>query len=575
MRIYPVWHLAHEGEYGSLLDVLLTSRDLTLAALDVGPEALHAPELLTDLERGAERIERAIRRDETIVIYGDYDVDGVSSTALLLDFLEHVGARCHYLLPDRHVDGYGLKPPGVDKAIALGASLIITVDNGISAFEALNLARERGVDVVVIDHHRQNEDLPPAHSIINPNRRDCNYPFKGLAGVGVTFKVVQRLSEALIAGDDRRRYLNDLLDLVALGTVADVVPLLDENRVLVRYGLKAVERSARHGLQELRVVARCTRGPVDTTALAFFLGPRLNVAGRLEKPDLALELLRARDADEGRRLALRLNELNGQRQQMQKQGVREGQALVTDDVLAREHLICVLGEEWNLGVIGLIASNLCETFHRPAVVVTDVQRNGVYVGSARSIPGYDINDGISSCAPLLTTYGGHAAAAGFSLQAGQFEAFRAQLVDHANAHLQPQDMQAQLDIDLELRPEDIDMATVKLLRRIEPFGQGHPMPLFAASDLEVAAVSRVGKEGEHLKLAFRVGGGSRSAVWWRQGAAARDLEIGDRVDVAFELTEDTFSGVGTAQMVVRDLRRAGSGNEPEAPILAGGEESTQ
>ncbi len=558
MRIYPVWQLAHEGDYSSLLDVILHTRSLTLAELDVGPEGLHPPELLTDLERGAERIERAIRRDETIVVYGDYDVDGVSSTALLLDFVEHVGGRCHYLLPDRYIDGYGLKPPGVDKAIALGASLIITVDNGISAFDALHLARERGIDVVVIDHHRQNEDLPPAHSIINPNRRDCDYPFKGLAGVGVTFKVVQRLSETLIDAGQRRRYLNDLLDLVALGTVADVVPLLDENRVLVRYGLKAVERSSRPGLQELRIVARCTRGPVDTTALAFFLGPRLNVAGRLEKPDIALDLLRAKDPEEGRRIAIYLNELNGRRQQLQKQGVREAQALITPEVLERERLLCVLGEEWGLGVIGLIASNLSEAFHRPAVVVTDVQRNGVYVGSARSIPGYDINDGISSCASFLKTYGGHAAAAGFSLDAGQFEEFRAELVDHANARLRPEDMEAHLDIDLELKPADIHMSTVELLRRIEPFGKGHPMPLFAACDLEVVAVKRIGKQGEHLKLAFKIGGGSRSAVWWRQGGAASDLEIGNRVDVAFELSEDTFNGSGTVQMVVRDVRPAGA-----------------
>ncbi len=575
MRIYPVWRTAHEGEYGSLLDVLLQSRGLTLAELDVGPEGLHAPELLTDLERGAERIERAVRRDETIVIYGDYDVDGVSSTALMLDFLEYVGARCHFLLPDRHIDGYGLKPPGVEKAMALGASLIITVDNGISAFEALHLARERGIDVVVIDHHRQNEDLPPAHSIINPNRRDCSYPFKGLAGVGVTFKVVQRLSEALIPSDDRRRYLNDLLDLVALGTVADVVPLLEENRVLVRYGLKVVERTKRPGLQELRVVARCNRGPVDTTALAFFLGPRLNVAGRLEKPDIALALLRTKDAEEGRRLAQQLDALNGQRQQMQKQGVREAQALITDDVLERERLICVLGEEWNLGVIGLIASNLAETFHRPAVVFTDVLRNGVYVGSARSIPAYDINDGISSAAHLLTTYGGHAAAAGCSLQAGEFEEFRANLVDHANARLAPADLEAQLDIDVELQAADIHMSTVELMRRIEPFGQGHRMPLFAARDLEVAAVSRIGKGGEHLKLAFNVGGGSRAAVWWRQGAAANDIKTGDRVDAAFELSENTYSGVGTVQMVLRDLRPAETGTMENEAHTARAEEASQ
>ena len=564
MRTYPVWQVAHEGEYDSLLDVLLRSRNLSLADLDVGPEGLHRPELLTDLERGAERIERAVRRDETIVIYGDYDVDGVSSTALLLDFLERVGARCHALLPDRHVDGYGLKPPGVDKALALGANLVVTVDNGISAFEALQRAQSHGLDVVVIDHHRQNEELPPAHSIINPNRRDCDYPFKGLAGVGVTFKVVQRLSESLLPADGRRRYLNDLLDLVALGTVADVVPLLDENRVLVRYGLKAVERSARHGLRELRIAARCTRGPVDTTALAFYLGPRLNVAGRLEKPDLALALLRATDAEEGRRLALHLDELNGRRRQMQKAGVREAAELITEDLLARERLLCVLGEEWNLGVIGLIASNLSETYARPAVVATDVQRTGVYVGSARSIPAYDINDGISACSGHLTTYGGHAAAAGFSLPAGSFEEFRAALIDHANAHLTDADLEAHLDVDVELRPADIHMGTVEQLRRIEPFGQGHPVPVFVCRDLELAAVTRVGKDAEHLKLAFKIDGGVRPAVWWRQGQVARELEVGARIDVAFELTEDTFSGVGTVQMVVRDMYPARGGSDVAA-----------
>lgn len=555
LRTYPVWRLAHEGEYGALLDVLLASRGLCLADLDVGPEGLHPPELLTDLDRGAERIERAVRRDETIVVYGDYDVDGVSSTALLLDFLERVNARVHALLPDRRTDGYGLKPPGVRKALGLGADLVVTVDNGISAFEALELARDEGLDVVVIDHHRQNEELPPAHSIINPNRRDCGYPFKGLAGVGVTFKVVQRLSESLLESGERRRYLNDLLDLVALGTVADMVPLLGENRVLVRHGLKAVERSARPGLQELRIAARCPRGRVDSTALAFYLGPRLNVAGRLKKPDLALDLLRAEDHEKGRLLARQLNELNLRRQQLQKEGVREARSLVSEDQLERERLLCVLGEEWDLGVIGLIASNLAETFYRPAVVLTDVQRNGLYVGSARSIPPYDMNDGLRHCSRFLTTYGGHAGAAGFSLPAEAFEEFRASLIDHAGAELTPADLEAHLDVDLELRAADIDMATVEILRRLEPFGQGNPVPLFLTRDLELASRTRVGKEGEHLKVAFKADG-VRPGVWWRHGSLAGDLEAGQRLDVAYELTEDTFNGMGTVQMVIRDMASA-------------------
>ena len=553
MRLFPVWQVAHEGAYDSLLDVLLATRHLQLTDLQVGPEALHRPELLVDLERGAERIERAIRRGETLVVYGDYDVDGVTSTALIMDFLERAGAQCHYLLPHRHTDGYGLKPPGVERALKLGASLIITVDNGISAFDALKLAQQEGVDVVVIDHHRQNEDLPPAHSIINPNRRDCDYPFKGLAGVGVTFKVVQLLSEAFLAADERRRYLNDLLDLVVHGTVADVVPLLDENRILVKYGLRAAERTRRPGLRELRTVARCDRTALDTQAIAFYLGPRLNVAGRLEKPDLALELLRTTDGEDARERAAHLHDLNRQRQQLEKEGMQEAASLVTEEILAREHLLCTLGESWDLGVIGLLASKLSESHWRPAVAVTDVRRDGLYVGSARSIPGYDINDGIVACREHLTTYGGHAAAAGFSLEADRYEAFRADLIDHANQNITTDQLQAHLDIDIELAEIDVDMATIEQLRDLEPFGQGNPMPVFCCRDLEIMALTRVGKEGEHLKLSLRVNGRPRTAMWFRHGERGRELTIGQRVDIAFQLSEDTFNGMGMVQMLVKDL----------------------
>jgi single-stranded-DNA-specific exonuclease len=563
MRLFPVWQVAHEGAYDALLDVLLATRQLQLTDLQLGPEALHRPELLLDLERGAERIERAIRRGETIVVYGDYDVDGVTSTALIIDFLERAGANCHYLLPHRHTDGYGLKPPGVQRALALGASLIVTVDNGISAFEALELAKQEGVDVIVIDHHRQNADLPPAHSIINPNRRDCDYPFKGLAGVGVTFKVVQLLSEAFLAADERRRYLNDLLDLVVLGTVADVVPLLDENRILVKYGLRAAERTKRPGLRELRSVARCDRTALDTQAIAFYLGPRLNVAGRLEKPDLALELLRTTDAEDARKRATYLHELNQRRQKLEKEGMREAIGLVTDEDLERDRLLCTLGESWDLGVIGLLASKLAEAHWRPAIAVTDVRRDGLYVGSARSIPGYDINDGIVACREHLVTYGGHAAAAGFSLEADRYEAFRAELIDHANQHITPEQLQAHLEIDVELAQVDIDMSTVEQLRDLEPFGQGNRTPVFCSRGLEIVALTRVGKEGEHLKLSLKVNGRPRTAMWFRQGERGRELGIGQRVDVAFELAEDTFNGTGIVQMLLKDLDAGVVVNEPE------------
>lgn len=553
MRLYPVWQFAHEGPYQSVYGALLAVRQLTPEQLAVGSEALHRPELLTDLARAVTRVEDSIRSGGKIVVYGDYDVDGITSTAVLLDFLEACGARCDYVLPDRFNDGYGIKPAGLRRAMEKGADLIVTVDNGISAFEALELAQGEGIDVIVIDHHTQTQDLPPAHSIVNPNRRDCDYPFKGLAGVGVTFKVVQALSEAFMDGGERRAYLNGLLDLVALGTVADVAPVLDENRVLVRQGLKAMARTERVGLRSLKHKARCGEGPIDTTAIGFRLSPRLNSAGRLGSPDLALDLLRTSDEERALALAEELDELNSRRQQLQRQGTEEAKALVSERDVEEDRILVVLGEDWNLGVIGLIASNLAESHYRPAVVCTDARRDGTYVGSARSIPPYDMIGGISACASHLTTYGGHHNAAGFSLDAERFEAFRVDLIDHASEELRQEDLSPKLAVDLVLRPEDIGWGTRESLSSMEPFGQGNETPVFAALDMEVLACNRVGKKGEHLKLVLDAAGQRTSAMWWRQGALAKELRQGDRVAAAFGLEADGYTGGKAVQMVIRDL----------------------
>ena len=553
MRRYPVWDILHDGVYVSVYDALLQSRNLTSDDLAVGADGLHSPRLLTDLERAAERIGQSIRAGENIVVFGDYDADGITSTALMLDFLDRVGARYDHLLPDRHKDGYGMKPEGVSRALQKGAELLVTVDNGISAHEGIEHARGCGLDVVVIDHHRQVEELPPAHSVVNPNRKDSTYPFKGLAAVGVTFKVVQVLSDEFMQGQERRAYLNSLLDFVAIGSVADVAPVLDENRVLIRRGMKVLESSERPGLQQLKEVARCAEGRINTTAIGFYLGPRLNSAGRLASPELALRLLRTADEEEARQLAAELDGLNGRRRDLQRAAVKEARALVSPEDLDTDRILIVLGEDWNPGIIGLIASDLAETFQRPAVVATDARRDGVYVGSARSIEAYDITEGISDAAAFLTTYGGHKLAAGFSMPGDMFEAFRAGLIDHANERLTPDDLRATLKIDMTLNHRDLNQSTVDMLSRMEPFGSGNEVPLFAADDLRIEATRRIGAGGEHLKVVFKVAGRSCSGVWWRQGQCARDLSQGDQVAVAFELEEDTYSGFRGIQMVVRDM----------------------
>ena len=554
MRQYPIWDIQREPPYSSVREALLECRGLEGSDLAVGAEALHPPELLKDMTRAVERISRAVRDKELILVFGDYDADGITSTALLLDFLESVGAECDYMLPNRHRDGYGISPRAVATALEREAGLIITVDNGISAFEALQLAHSHDLDVIVLDHHRQNEELPPAHSIVNPNRRDCDYPFKGLAGVGVTFKVVQALCPTFMTPEKRRRYLNQLLEFVALGSVADVAPVLDENRVMIRRGLRAMQASSRPGINQLKAAARCDNGPVDTTSVGFYLGPRLNSSGRLASPDLSLRLLRARDEDTAKTLAAELEELNSRRRELQREGTREAQSLVSEDDLEMDRILVLLGEDWNPGIIGLIAGAVVEKYNRPAVIVTDARRDGVYVGSARSIKAYDINAGISSCAKHLTTYGGHPGAAGFSLQGENFEAFRADLIRHANEGLTEADMAPNLPVDLLLDPSDIGRPTLETLAQMEPFGSGNESPVFAALDLEVAARGRMGQGGEHLRVVLNVNGRPTTALWWRNGVAADELAPGDHVAVAFELKPDMYEGAVTGiQLVVRDM----------------------
>ena len=556
MRLFPVWDIRHDDEYASPLEALLHGRGLSMDDLKVGPECLHPPAAFKDLEAGVERLAKAVRQGEKILVYGDYDVDGVTSTAVMLDFLETVGASCDYMLPDRHRDGYGIKPPAVRRALERGAQVVVTVDNGISAYEALELARQEGLDVVVIDHHHQLGELPAAHSVINPNRLDCSYPFKGLAGVGVTFKVVQALSEVLMDGGTRRRYLNDLLDLVALGTVADVMPVLGENRVLVQRGLQVMEQTKRPGLRHLKAVARCAEGPLSTTSLAFYLGPRINVAGRLESPDWALKLLRARSDGEAAELAARLDSLNGKRQKMQRDGIEEAESLIAPEDLESDRAIVLLGEGWHLGIVGLIAGKICEKYHRPTVACSDGGSGGLYVGSARSIPGYNISEGIASCAEHLVSYGGHAAAAGFSLKGDSFEAFRAGLIDHANAGISADDLKPSLQLDLKLRPEDVCAETLEGLAVLEPCGEGNRAPLFAVDGCKVVAVRRIGKDSSHLKINLQVGQRDCAALWWGRGEAAEQIHPGQTLSAAFALELDTYAGNGAVQMVLKDLAAA-------------------
>lgn len=564
MRLYPIWDIKHDGDYTTPLEALIAARGLTPADLDLGMDALHAPDLMVDMAAGVERLARAVADGDKIVVFGDYDVDGVTSTVVMLETLARVGADCDFLLPDRHADGYGLKPAGVERALAMGARVVVTVDNGISAYDALNLAAARGLDVVVTDHHHQLGPLPRAVAVIDPNRTDCPYPYAGLAGVGVAFKVAQALCQRLLGETERRAHLNSLLDLVALGTVTDVMPVLGENRLFIQSGLRAMDRVQRPGLRRLRALAGYAERPLTTTALAFHLGPRLNGAGRLGSAALAVQLLRTQDEAEAIGLADELNRLNVQRQELQRQAMAEAEALAKGEDLERDRVIVLLGAKWHLGIVGLLAGKLAERYNRPVAVCTGFRGDGTYTGSARSIPAYDISAGISACAAHLLAFGGHPGAAGFTLPEKAFERFRLDLIAHANEHLTAADLCPRLSVDLVLRPGDVSVGTWTSLARLEPFGNGNDAPVFVVRGCRVAAVRTVGRDGAHLKAELRLGDQRANCVWWGRGEVAGQLRRTQAVTVAFGLEPDTYAGNGAVQMVVRDIAPEDEGAVPGA-----------
>jgi len=552
MHRYPIWNIKHPGSYESISDVYLSNRNLTGDQIDNSTTHLHDPYLMHDMERGVDRIEKAIRSGERITVFGDYDVDGVTSTALLLDFLATVSANASPLLPDRYRDGYGMKASTVESAIADGTRLIITADNGISAFDAIEKAQGVGVDVVVIDHHHPQEKLPTAHAIINPNRPDCAYPFKGLAAVGVAFKVVQAVSEKFMDGDERKRYLNGILEYVALGTVADMAPMMGENRILTRRGMQVLEKSTRPGIRALKAISS-TKGKIDSTSIGFFLGPRINSAGRIHKADVALDLLRATNPLDAGKLAEELNTLNLQRQELQYDGIEDAERQVIEERLADHRMILVKGDDWHLGVIGLIAGRLKERYNQPVVAVSGA-KGDTLVGSARSAGGYNIVEGIFRASEHLTEYGGHADAAGFSLKPENFDAFREQMVSDAGEHLSDADLTPKLDLDLTLRPEDISLATVEALDTFAPFGQQNEAPKFAAVQCRLDKIDTVGQDAAHLKMQIQVGKTRCEAIWWREGELIYELNRGDIVDLAFTLEARTWNGRTSLQMVLQDMR---------------------
>lgn len=575
---YDRWNLRPPGPAGSraeleraglppLCAAVLCARGVDTAPaasafLAHGPNLLHDPFLLQDMEKAVERISRAIREQETVAVYGDYDVDGITATCLLTQFLRTLGGQVVSYIPDRTEEGYGLNNHAIDALARQGVTLIVTVDCGITAAQEVEYARALGVDVVITDHHQCKEVLPQAVAVVDPRRPDCSYPFPDLAGVGVALK----LALALTAPAQRPQVLLDYGELAAIGTVADVMLLQGENRALVHLGLKRLADCSRPGLQALLREAGCPRGQVPTTVtIGYGLAPRINAAGRMEQAGTALELLLTQDPQRGQELAQELCQLNRLRQAIELEIFQHCDQLLTHTPALSAPVIVLAGEGWHQGVIGIVASRLAEKYACPAFMISLDGDKGK--GSCRSFGGFNLFGALERCAPLLDSYGGHELAAGFSIRRDNIPAFRAalcQLVEEFAGH---QPMESSLDVDCEI-PHCSLLSTqdVESLSLLEPFGSGNPKPVFLLRSVCVLSHTDVGG-GRHLKLKLRRDGVAMDAIFFSANTAACGIENGQRLDIAFTLQINQFRGSRTVQLQLCDLRPAPTRSQLERSLF--------
>ena len=521
---------------------------------------LHDPFRLKDLPHAVERLERAIAAGERIAVHGDYDVDGVTSTVILRRVLELLGADVIHFIPERLRDGYGLQPAAMERLAAERAAVVVSVDCGIRSRAAAARARELGIDLIVTDHHEPEGVLPPAFAVINPKRRDCDYPDKHLAGVGVALKLVQ----ALCLRRDRSGWLPAFVKLAAVGTVADVVPLRGENRVIAKLGLERLSRK-RHavGLRTLLESAGLLGETLTGFHVAFRLAPRINAAGRMSTPDVATRLLLLTDdgqAEEAQDLAGQLEAMNLRRREEEAEILSAARRRVDSDPDVGAHAFLVVwGEGWHRGVIGIVASKLVDLFHRPALVLA-VDGDEAY-GSGRSIPGFDLLGALEHCRGLFTRFGGHRQAAGVTLEAGRLPELRRRLTAFADDRLGPEQLLPRLRIDCRLPLTAVTPDLVAGLRAMEPFGAGNPRPVFSSGAVELVEAPRVLKS-RHLAMRVRQQGRVFRAVAWRMADRADFVSLHrNALDLAFHLNENFYRGERTVELSVADIRDAAA---PEA-----------
>ena len=514
-------------------------------------DQLHDPFMMKNMDIAVDRISKNIQNQKPILIFGDYDVDGTTGASLLYLGLKDLNAIVEYYIPHREKEGYGLSAGGIDYAQSVGADLLITCDCGINAFQPVDYANEHGIDIIITDHHIPDKKLPNAYAVLNPKQKGCEYPFKGLCGCGVAFKLISAVSEK--SGIGQNVGLN-YLDLVALATSADMVPILDENRVLVHGGLDQLEESKSPGIHQLLVQTGLVGESLNVGKLVFGLAPKINAAGRMGDANRTVELLTTSDKTRAEELASILIRENKRRQRIQEDIVNDAIRLVHSQVDLENNKVVIIGSKgWHPGVVGIVASRIKDEFSRPAIVIA-FDKKGIGKGSARSIPHLDLYEALSYAAKFLEGYGGHPMAAGLTVHEDKFENFKSLFLRNVNKILTNDDLIPAISIDGEMALTDINSRFMRFLEKLGPFGPGNMRPKFVSRNLSISGQPRLMGNGEHIRFIVSQNGRNYPAVGFKLSSHYEDLIRGVPVDIAYVVEVNQWQGQSNIQLNVRDIQ---------------------
>ena len=547
-----VSRIEEKYKINNLLARILVNRNITQddkirLFLEPTRNDFYNPYLIKDMENAVERIIKAIEEKEKVIIYGDYDVDGITSITVLKSFLKDIGVDADFYIPNRLNEGYGLNKEAINKIVSEKYDLMITVDCGISGIEEIDYANSLGLDVIVTDHHEPGDEIPKAIAVIDNKREDSTYPFRELAGVGVAFKLCQALGMRL--GLKEESYLK-YLDIVCVGTISDIVPLVDENRVITKLGLLLEKKKKNLGLRAIINSSGYTK--IDSNTISFGVAPRINACGRMGEAEEALELLLSKNINEVNELTKKLNERNKTRQEIEKQIYESVIEKINKDHLEDHRVIVVGGKGWHHGVIGIVSSKITEMYFKPSILLSFDDEIGK--GSGRSIPGFDLHDSLMKCSKYLEKFGGHSMAVGVTIKKENFSKFVDAFEEVAKEEKIEQIVPI-INIDAKITLKDIDKEVVESLKLLEPFGEANKMPMFAFKNMRIDSI-RALSEGKHLKLTLKEDNKIINAIGFNIGELAEEYRIGDKVDIAGFLEINTFNGTDNLQINIKDIMKS-------------------